>query len=233
MPGENDRKHQHCLVIFCKRPALSQGKQRLATSIGAAQTLVFAELFLACAIEDANSWPGPVVLSPASGQDSKWASTLLSRDHQVMAQPGGNLGYRLQTVDQCLRAEGYRKIHIIGTDLPALRPQHYDEARCALEEADVVLCPVADGGVSIMGARVPWPDLEPLPWSTDQLGQALMQQCRRHGLATKNITPSYDIDVEADLMKLTQDLSSDERPARQALATQLDNFFAQNEITYG
>lgn len=190
MHKENARNQQHCLVIFCKRPALSQGKQRLARTIGEARTLVFAELFLACAIEDANAWPGPVVISPASSQDSEWASSLLTRDHQVMPQSEGGLGYRLQVIDQQLRAEGYRKIHIIGTDLPALRPHHFEEARSALEEADVVFCPVSDGGVAIMAARVPWPELEPLPWSTEKLGHALAQKCRHHGLCTSISHPA-------------------------------------------
>lgn len=233
MLEESRHCNQHCLVIFCKRPALSQGKRRLAETIGDRWTLVLAELFLNCAIEDANAWPGPVVLSPASARDSEWAGSLLTRDHLVMPQPEGGLGHRLQIVDQRLRAEGYSKIHIIGTDLPALRPHHFEEARNALEEEDIVLCPVSDGGVSLMAARVPWPDLEPLPWSTEHLGDALRQLCNRHGLGTRDITPSYDIDVEADLIRLRQDLPGDERPARRALAAQLDRYFEQSEMTYG
>lgn len=233
VPEENDRNHQHCLVIFCKRPALSQGKQRLARTLGDARTLVLAKLFLDCAIEDANAWPGPVVISPASRKNSEWAGSLLTRKHLVMPQPEGNLGHRLQGIDQQLRAEGYRKIHIIGTDLPALRPHHYEEARNALDEEDIVLCPVSDGGVSLMAARVPWPELEALPWSTEHLGQALKQHCRSHGLGIRDITSSYDIDVEADLIRLKQDLPGDDRPARRALAAQLDKYFEHNEKTYG
>ena len=233
MPKEKNHNNQQCLVIFCKRPALFQGKQRLARTIGAEQALVFAELFLNCAIEDANAWPGIVVLSPSSRQDSEWASSLLTREHWITAQPEGGLGHRLQVIDQQLRANGYSKIHFMGSDAPALRPHHFDEARNALDEEDVVFCPVSDGGVAIMAARVPWPDLKPLPWSTEQLGHALKQQCRRHGLSIRNITPSYDIDVEADLLKLTQDLSGDARPARQALYAQLCEFFEQDEMKYG
>lgn len=225
-------KGQTCLVIFCKRPTLFQGKQRLAKTIGAKQCLTFAQSFLNCALEDAREWPGPVILSPSSPQDTEWASRLLERDSKVMAQPEGGLGHRIQMIDRQLRAEGYSKIVFIGTDAPALRPDHYEEARKEISLTDVVLGPASDGGVVIMGSSVPWPDLRPLPWSTTHLGSALAKTCLQQGLGVTNISPGYDIDVEADFLKLVRDLSDDPRPARQCLYQQLREFLQQGETRY-
>jgi len=216
-----------CLVVFCKRPALFHGKQRLAQTIGAEQALIFARSFLRCALEDAQAWPGPVVLSPASSDDVPWAETLLDRDYTVVAQPRGGLGQRLWDIDQTLRRTGLNKIIFIGTDAPALTQTHYAQARVALETADIVLGPAADGGVTIMGARARWPDFRLLPWGTGGLGQALDALCRRHGHSTQTLSPSYDIDVEADLSRLATDLSGDRRPARQHLYRQLETYLSQ------
>lgn len=221
-----------CLVIFCKRPALFQGKQRLALSIGAEQALTFARSFLGCALEDAREWPGPVVLSPAWSGDILWAQTLLDRDCMVIAQPRGGLGHRLWEIDQKLRQRGHSRILFIGTDAPALKPSFFQEARTALDNSDIVLGPAADGGVTIMGARVPWPDFRSLPWGTGRLGQALYALCRQYGLSTKTISPSYDVDVEADLNLLVTDLSNDNRPARQILYHQLRTFLNQEAINH-
>ena len=106
------------------------------------------------------------------------------------------------------------------------------EARTALEESDIVLGPAADGGVTIMGARTPWPDFRSLPWGTNRLGQALEGLCQQQGLSTKTVSPSYDIDVEADLNLLVTDLSNDRRPARQHLYHQLCDFLNQEAINY-
>ena len=230
--NEKTRKDQTCLVVFCKRPTLLQGKQRLAKSIGAEQCLMFAQSFLKCALEDAREWPGPVVLSPSSPEDSEWASRLLEGDCRIMAQPEGGLGHRLQVIDHQLRAEGYAKIVFIGTDAPALRPGHYEEAHREINLVDVVLGPASDGGVVIMGSATPWPDLLSLPWSTPHLGKALTTACRQHGLDVKTISPGYDIDIEADLLKLQQDLSDDPRPARRHLYQQLREFLQQGETRY-
>lgn len=222
-----------CLVIFCKRPALFQGKQRLAKTIGAEQTYVFALAFLNCALEDARDWPGPVVLSPASAEDHGWASTLLEREHQVLAQTDGCLGTRLQTVDQQLRNGGHDRIIFIGTDAPILTPHHYEEAISTLDHSDVVLSPASDGGVTIMGSRKGWPDMTNLPWSTDELGGALENLCRAQGLSVENMSPSYDIDLEEDLLKIWHDLSGDPRPARQNLHGQIGEFLKQDGVKYG
>lgn len=216
------RNDAPCLVVFCKRPALFHGKQRLAETIGADKALSFARSFLDCALEDAQAWPGTVVLSPASSADSAWAKTLLDRDCTIVAQPLGGLGHRLWIVDRTLRRAGHHEILYIGTDAPALTPSHYREAAAALVTSDVVLRPAADGGVTMMGARTPWPDFRALPWGTSDLGQALAGLCRRQGLSIQSLVTSYDVDIEADLDRLVVDLSNDRRPARQRLYRQLD-----------
>ena len=223
---------QSCLVVFCKRPKMFQGKQRLAETIGAEQCLVFARSFLDCALEDAAAWPGRVVLSPASCDDEAWATGLLERDFEVLAQPNGGLGERLQAIDRELRKSGHKNLVFIGTDAPALKPAHYEETRREITLFDVVLAPASDGGVVIMGSSVPWPELQALPWSTDQLGEALAAKCIDDGLGVKSISASYDIDVEADLLKLSRDLERDKRPARQRLHRQLHEFLYESETHY-
>ncbi len=222
-----------CLVLFCKRPRVFQGKQRLAKTIGAKQAVTFARAFLDCALEDAEGWPGPVVLSPSSAEDVAWAGGLLRRDHMVLAQPDGGLGERITAIDEKLRRLGHEQIVFIGSDAPALQPGHFDTACRALGRCDVVLSPASDGGVTIMGAAQPWPDLTFLPWSTDCLGQALAECCYHMGLRVENIAPSYDIDVEDDLARLWHDLARDPRPARRALYLVLGEFLQQKEVTYG
>ncbi|MFQ5636181.1 MAG: hypothetical protein ACE5G3_12735, partial [Gammaproteobacteria bacterium] len=47
--------------------------------------------------------------------------------------------------------------------------------------------------------------------------QALWRQCTDHGFAVTRLEDRYDVDLAADLDRLTGDLSRDRRPARQAL----------------
>lgn len=210
------------LVILCKRPALFQGKQRLAATLGAETALTLARGFMACAIEDAKAWQGPVVFSPASSGDAEWAGTLLAKA-QVQPQQQGNLGERIMGVDRQLRAQGHRRILYMGSDAPMLSARHYQSAAQAFDQQQVVLSAASDGGVVLMGSAAPWPDLKRLPWSTESLGERLKALCQQQGLSVGYIQPGYDIDVEADLLRLHRDLIGDDRPARRTLYQLIDN----------
>ena len=209
------------LVIFCRRPVMGIGKQRLANQIGSALAAEIAELLLAATLEDAASWPGPVVLAPAETNDAAWAATLLDRSLRVIPQAAGNLGERLQSVDRIVRTGRPGAVIDIGRDAPVLGESDYMAARTALVHHDVVLAPALDGGVTLMGARCPWPDLADLPWSSEQLYAALKERCTAHGLSVTSLASSYDVDTAADLPRLCADLRTDQRPARQELYRRL------------
>lgn len=210
------------LVLVCKRPALHQGKQRLAKTIGAEKALIFAQHLLACALEDLSCWHGKIVVSPSHTSDKQWAAELLTKPTQIIPQVEGNLGQRLNILDQQLRAQGHQQIIYIGSDAPILSARDYQETIEALKNHDVALCPALDGGVTIMACKKPWPDMTDLPWSTDLLGSSLKQLCQSHQLTVANTASTYNIDTQEQLIQLAQDLSQDKRPARQALITQIN-----------
>ena len=205
------------LVLVCKRPALHHGKQRIAATLGADTALAIAERLLDCALEDLRAWPGPVVIAPDTPAAAGWASTLLTRPIDILPQGEGNLGERLNTLDSQLRRRGVQQTLFIGSDAPILDEALYHDAIAALAHADIVLSPADDGGVTLMANGRPWPTLTALPWSTEQLGDALADACRREGQSICLLKTSYDIDNEADLAKLHQDILDDARPARQRL----------------
>lgn len=209
------------LVVFCRRPAIGIGKQRLAMQIGAAQAAEIATLLLATTLEDAANWPGPVVLAPAEAPDTDWAATLLRRSVSVVPQPAGNLGERLQSVDRVVRAAQPGVVIYIGSDAPILNESDYSAARTALLHHDVVLVPALDGGVTLMGSRCPWPELADLPWSSEMLCAALRERCTSHKLSIASLTSGYDVDLAPDLQRLCTDLRTDLRPARQNLYRRL------------
>ncbi|MBO9490344.1 DUF2064 domain-containing protein [Endozoicomonas sp. G2_1] len=229
-----------------KRPKLHQGKQRLAQTLGADAAYEIAKLLLDCAIEDAQAWTGQVVLAVAHQEDVAWAQTLvdkkLSSDvsnaggnkASVIFQGRGNLGERLNHIDQSIRRQnkcqqGHQSTVFIGTDAPMLRQAHYIGLADMLKQHDIVLNMAADGGVVIMSNSKPWPKLTDLPWSSPYLGASLAACCHSWGLSVGYHTPGYDIDEKADLITLYQDLKGDLRPARQALLQYIENLLTRQE----
>lgn len=204
------------LVIGCKRPKLGQGKQRLAYTLGNERAQLIAEAMLMCALEDAESWTGKVILAISCKSDIAWAGSLASKQTQVVCQSEGNLGERINHFDRSLRNSGHKTIVYIGTDAPALTEKHYSHVCELLDSNSTVFCRAEDGGVTIMANHIAWPDLKDLPWSSPSLGDSLIHLCKP--LGTVGIAQcSYDIDVASDLEKLRCDLLNDTRPARKRL----------------
>ncbi len=227
--------NEAALVLVCKRPAPGVGKQRLAANLGIEMTQQVAHALLACALEDAGDWHGPVVIAPANADDVEWARTLfvsMAAPLIVVPQVAGNLGQRLNALDQTVRAQGMAQLVFIGSDAPGLTATDYGAACAALQHNDVVLMPAQDGGVVLMANRCAWPDLSALPWSSDRLGAALMHVCCAAGQSIATLAQGYDVDEVADLVKLANLLQQDQRPARRALFELTNMIIATMKISH-
>ena len=208
------------LVVVYKKPCPGVGKQRLAAQLGSQLTLDIAHALLACVLADARQWPGPVVLAPASSNDTQWTQQQARRIGSaccVTPQIEGNLGQRLNALDAALRRRNREKLVFIGSDAPGLNEDDFQMVRDQLQIHDVVLIPADDGGVVLMAGRKPWPELSALPWSTPRLAVALAAACRASGLSVTVVRQGYDIDEADDFFRLTDLLASDIRPERRAL----------------
>ena len=90
---------------------------------------------------------------------------------------------------------------------------YLQSAAAALERQPYVLGGASDGGVCLMGAAQAWPPIDDLPWSTNQLGQAISERCGVPLL----LPPLRDVDELTDLTGLATELSTDARQTRIAL----------------
>jgi len=207
------------LVLVCKRPMPGVGKQRIAASIGIKGAQQVAQALLDCALEDMHAWEGPLIISPASSQDRTWADNLLPSRTQASVYPQitGNLGQRLNVLDRTLRTNGLKRLIYIGSDAPLLTNIDYSACREALHHHETVLIPAFDGGVALMASNTPWPELSHLPWSTNQLEEALTNLCLQTGQTVIRLDPSLDVDELENLEQLVTLLKDDPRPARRQL----------------
>jgi hypothetical protein len=205
------------LILFCKRPQPGIGKQRLAAVLGQMAAFRIAELLHQCALAQLASWPGRTVLATFDSADCPWYRQQLPWIERVVAQQQGNLGLRINALDLQLRAQGHERLIIIGSDMPEQTPQQLLDAGERLNDYDIVLSGAADGGVTLMAARVPWPDLSALPWSTDRLGQALVECCEQAGLRVGWVDACDDVDLMEDLYRIRDSLAADVRAPQQTL----------------
>jgi glycosyltransferase A (GT-A) superfamily protein (DUF2064 family) len=200
-----------CVVLMMKSAARS--KRRLAARLGTERATQAAQRLLDCACEDLAAWRGPRCAAPSAADDQLGAPPA----DAVVVQRDGNLGERINHVNDELIRRGFARQLFIGIDCPSLDVAYLARAAAALDEHDTVLGPAADGGVVLMGVRGYWPSLAELPWSTDALCEALRAACAASGSRCALLPRLQDVDTPSDLAALRTKLRGDPRPARQAL----------------
>ena len=205
-----------CLTLMFKSPQRS--KQRLAGEIGV-RAIDAAQQLLACAVADLQAWSGPTCLAPAGPADALYARTHGYVADMQIVQSEGNLGRRIESIAAVLTSAGHTRQIFIGSDCPGLDGAYLQAATAALDTADVVLGPATDGGVVLMGVRGSWPPLEPLPWSSSQLGESLYRQCESAELHVAMLDERSDVDTAAELRRVPEALRADTRPTRRKLCS--------------
>jgi hypothetical protein len=151
------------IAILARAPVPGLTKTRLIPSIGAHAAAKLQEamtertvlMALAARIGPVTLWCAP--------DPSHAAFRELAAQHKITLkrEPEGDLGARM------LAAFGADPTLVVGSDCPALKPEHFEAAAAALGEADVVLIPAEDGGYVLIGARAPQPGLfSGVSWGT-------------------------------------------------------------------
>jgi hypothetical protein len=124
-------------------------------------------------------------------------------------QSEGDLGDRLEKV---LRLALKREpiVLAIGADSPGLPASYLQTARDALQNADAVLGPSADGGFYLIGLKdCPVGVLEGIQWSHSTTLAATTHKLEQFGMKTVLINPWFDIDTHEDLERLRRMLAND------------------------
>jgi hypothetical protein len=147
---------------------------------------------------------GPVTLWAAPDQDHPTFQTLAALFGVALArQPDGDLGARMLAAIAAARGPAL----VIGTDCPALQPDHLRAAADALNAGvDVVAVPVEDGGYALIGMREPHQSLfSDMPWSTAGVMAETRRRLVRASLSWREPARLWDVDLPADVERLRRE----------------------------
>ena len=192
------RRH---LILFVRAPTYGSGKRRLARDIGDLAALGFERLMLARLLRRLGRdrrWRLRIAVTP---DRARYRQRVWPRGIPILRQGGGDLGERMQ---RALAACPPGPAVLVGTDIPALAPNHIAAAFHLLGRHDVVFGPAADGGFWLVGARRS-PRLPPLfgkvRWSSAHALEDALADLPR-GLAFGFAATLEDVDDGASFRRL-------------------------------
>jgi rSAM/selenodomain-associated transferase 1 len=221
--------------VMARAPS-SGGKTRLASHLSEHRLLAFRRALLADTLrtvsdlppsldssrselrrgkplgrETPSPLPVEVIVFVEPGDASAEVEALSATPVVCVPQVEGDLGRRMHTAfAHLLHTPNCDAAILVGSDIPLLTADHFDEARKTLDATrGVVLGPADDGGYYLIGMRRVYAELfEGVEWGMSSVLTDTLWIADRAGIEARLIRPAYDVDTLDDLHRLEDDLRS-------------------------
>jgi uncharacterized protein len=201
---------QEVLVIMARYPEEGAVKTRLAEDIGPHMTHRLYRAFIDDLAEKFGSLRRPVIwyYTPESSPFPQLFSPRLA----CRPQSGLSLQERMLRIFEDLFLGGYKRVVVIGADVPHMPVEAVDEAFASLKEMDVVFRPSFDGGYHLVGLKSVRDLFDGIAMGTDRVLRETIERAASMGLSTHCLAPSFDIDTIQDVKRLRQFLAETNDP---------------------
>ena len=184
------------VMVFTRNPELGKVKTRLAKTIGNQAALNIYKYLL--------EHTEKIIRSIDSDKAVFYTNSIENNDlwndsvYQKHLQQGDDLGLKMSNAFKNAFNENYKKVIIVGSDLPDLKEHHINDAFEQLENHDIALGPAHDGGYYLMGMK----KMNELVFLNKEWGTSTVLGDTLKELVNKNVfllEALNDIDVYEDL----------------------------------
>jgi rSAM/selenodomain-associated transferase 1 len=190
------------LLFFIKNPEKGKVKTRLASAIGDKMAVKLYKRFLLEMLFTLNRGTFLFYLCYSPESPLSDLKDWLGDHYLYMPQSGENLGERMKNGFAEAISMNFRRVVLIGSDIPDLPLQFIEEAFSSLLQKDAVIGPSVDGGYYLIGfknetfsPRV----FEGIHWSTASVFEKTLKLLKQEGRTVHTLQPLRDIDTVEDL----------------------------------
>jgi len=198
---------------MCKVPSSGTSKTRLCPPLTLDEAAELSRCFISdlsqsvAEVSEDLGLSGVAVYTPAAARPE--IAALLPGGFELLAQRGDDLGERALGATQDLLRSGYDAACLVSSDSPTMPRRILTALASALRAPGdlVVLSPAIDGGYSLIGLKQPHaPVFRNIDWSTPKVLAQTLSHAAGAGLPVSLLPPWYDVDDEASLQLLIEDL---------------------------
>jgi len=194
-----------CLLFFIKSPEKGRVKTRLASAVGDEMAVRLYRRFLLETLFTLNRGTFLFYLCFYPENSLSDLKGWLGDDYLYMPQKGEDLAERMKNGFIDAFAMNFKRVVLIGSDIPDLPLEFIEEAFTSLQEKDIVIGPSLDGGYYLIGFKDKNFSLrvfEGIPWSTKRVFEETMKILKQEGFTVHTLQHWRDIDTIDDLKNL-------------------------------
>lgn len=194
------------VLIFLKDPQPGTVKTRLAATLGDDAASALYQACIELTLERLQAFRQDAVLYVDPPEALERLAAWVGPSWSLRPQRGAALGERLAAAAQQSFAEGARRVVIIGTDAPWMRPEQIREAFARLDTCDGVVGPTEDGGYYLVGLSRLAPALfSGIAWSSPRVFAQTMAKAHALGLRLHVLPRGYDLDAFNDVQRFVDE----------------------------
>jgi rSAM/selenodomain-associated transferase 1 len=198
-----DVSQARAVAILTRAPA-SGGKRRLFAALGCSPDESLLSALLLDTIDGLAGVDATCVIAVEPPDARGELRALVPDRFELLPQPDGDLGQRMQSLMVLLFERGARAVVLIGSDLPEMTVEYVEAAFTALdrEPEAIVIGPAADGGYCLIAATRAVDVFDGIEWSSERVlaqTQAAATRCSRPTLLLPLLG---DVDTPEDLRRV-------------------------------
>jgi rSAM/selenodomain-associated transferase 1 len=199
------KSDDRCLLFFLKNPEGGKVKSRLAAVIGDDSAVRLYKNLVTQMLSTLKEGTFPLYICFFPKNAQKPIRNWLGREYRFMPQNGKDLGERIRNGFFDGFAMGYKRVVLIGSDIPDLPINYIEEAFKSLKEMDAVIGPAFDGGYYLIGFKDKTfsPQVfEGIAWGTETVFDKTVRVLKKLHQRVHTLPYQRDIDTAEDLKRL-------------------------------
>ena len=196
------------LIIIAKEPQIGTTKTRLSPPLKLSEAAALFEALLLDTIDLASSINGiDLAVAVTPPESIGYFERKTPEGTLLIPVTCVEIGDCLKQVFEELFQLGYPKVLAFNSDGPSLPKEYIHKAILILDRHDVVFGPSEDGGYYLVGLKKLYPEIFcDIEWSTPQVLEQSIAKAGQENLRVSLIPEWYDVDTEADLKRLLQEI---------------------------
>ena len=217
---------ERAIIIFSRIPIPGKTKTRMMPFLTAEECADIHRCFIKDIYISCKKVMADTLVCYAPEGELQELKMLLDENLEYYEQYGANLGIRMKHAFERAFEMGYKKVLLVGTDVPQLTEEILEKGFKGLDENDIVIHPTVDGGYYLIAMK----EAHDVVWNVKKYGtntviEDTLTQVKIAGLHIHTGTVCRDMDTKEDLYNLYQELhnSSDAENTKEYLNMHLKN----------
>ncbi|TJX12890.1 glycosyltransferase [Tissierella creatinini] len=197
------------IIFFTRIPTLGKTKTRLEPFLSKDLCVKLQLAFIEDIYSNIKNMGIDIIVSYSDHGDLAILEDIINEDICFIRQEGLSLGEKMHNAIS-FSLKNYRKVVLIGSDLPLMNKEDIERAFEILETKDLVISPTYDGGYYLIGMKEENKEIFNMKYSTSSVFDETIDKIKSLDKSYGVGSYQLDIDDKDDFLKLYKILKEDD-----------------------